>query len=78
MMYESDATRFIRGLMNENPDLVQLQKKNRATWWDKKIDLNEQQRFKDSQVTVEGYAYFPLPEVHKVTDAPKPDIISKS
>lgn len=78
MMYESDATKFIRDLMIENPELVDLQKKNRATWWDKKLDLKEQQRFKDSQVTVEGYAYFPLPESRKVDEALKPEIIPKS
>jgi len=40
--YESDITRFIRDLREKNPQIVELQKKNRATWWDKPQDLRIQ------------------------------------
>ena len=70
MMYESDITKFIRDLMTKNPELVELQKKNRATWWDKKLNLDQEKRFADSRVAVDGYAYFPLPEPPTVAEAP--------
>ena len=33
--YESDATRFIRELLQKKPQLETEQKKSRAIWWDK-------------------------------------------
>lgn len=59
--YESDITQFIRELMDKNPQLKELQKQNRATWWDKKLDMGEQQRNEQSEAPKQPYAYFPLP-----------------
>ena len=61
-MYESDITRFIRELMDQNPQLKELQKKNRATWWDKKQDLQELKWQEESEAPKQAYAYFPLPK----------------
>ena len=60
-MYESDITRFIRDLRQKNPGLVELQKKNRATWWDKPQDLSSQKERAASAVPQPPYVYFPLP-----------------
>lgn len=70
MMYESDFTRFMREMMDKHPELTELQKKNRATWWDKKLDLDQQKRFDESSSPVSGYAYFTVPEVQKLDGAP--------
>ena len=59
--YESDITRFVRDMMEKNPQLQELQKKNRATWWDKKLDLQEIKRQEESEAPKQPYAYFPLP-----------------
>jgi hypothetical protein len=59
--YESDLTQFIRDLLDKNPQLKELQKQNRATWWDKKLDLDEQKRNAQSEAPKQPYAYFPLP-----------------
>jgi hypothetical protein len=59
--YESDITRFIRDLREKNPQIVELQRKNRATWWDKPQDLQTQQERAASAVPQPGYVYFPLP-----------------
>ena len=59
--YESDITRFIRDLREKNPQIVELQKKNRATWWDKPQDLQTQREHAASAVAQPGYVYFPLP-----------------
>jgi hypothetical protein len=68
-MYESEATRFIRDLLAKNPQIVEQQKKNRATWWDKPQDLATQKEHDESAVRQPGYVYFPLPE----RAADKPD-----
>lgn len=61
-MYESDITKFVRELMEENPQLRELQKTNRATWWDKKLDLQELENHDASAAPKQAYAYFPLPK----------------
>jgi len=63
--YESETTRFLRDLFKKSPELAELQKLNRATWWDKKQDLDQQRRNEASEVKVDGYAYFPVPRAPK-------------
>jgi Protein of unknown function (DUF3460) len=60
-MYESDITRFIRDLKAKNPQIVELQRKNRATWWDRPQDLETSKERCDSNVPQPPYVYFPLP-----------------
>ena len=57
-MYESETTRFIRDLLEKNPQIVEQQKKNRATWWDKPQDLETMKEHEDSAVPQPGYVYF--------------------
>jgi hypothetical protein len=60
--YESDVTKFIRDLMDKNPELREEQKQNRATWWDKKLDLEQIKRNDEAEAPTQPYAYFPLPK----------------
>ena len=60
-MYESDITKFVRDLMDKNPEWIELQKTNRATWWDKKQNPEEIKRQEESAAPKQPYAYFPLP-----------------
>lgn len=60
-MYESDVTRFLRELLDKNPQLKEEQKNNRATWWDKKLDSSELKLQDESAAPKQPYAYFPLP-----------------
>jgi Protein of unknown function (DUF3460) len=64
-MYESELTRFIRDLKEKNPQIVELQRKNRATWWDKPQDLETQKERSEANVPQPGYVYFPLPHAEK-------------
>jgi hypothetical protein len=64
-MYESEITQFIRALKEKNPGMVELQKKNRATWWDKPQDLEIQREHNESEVPQPPYVYFPLPPAPK-------------
>jgi hypothetical protein len=62
-MYESDITRFIREMKQKNPQIVEQQRKNRATWWDKPQDLETLRERRASAVPQPGYVYFPLPSL---------------
>lgn len=61
-MYESDITIFMRDLMEKNPALRDLQQKNRAMLWDRKVNFAEVQRQQESEAPKAPYAYFPLPK----------------
>lgn len=62
-MYESELTRFIRSLKEKNPQIAELQRKNRATWWDKPQDLETWRERSEATVAQPAYVYFPLPRV---------------
>lgn len=61
-MYESDTTRFLRELLEKNPQLKEQQKRNRLTWWDKPQDLETWREYSEGTVPQPGYVYFPLPK----------------
>ena len=61
-MYESEATKFIREVLGKNPQIVEQQKKNRATWWDKPQDLETWKEHSDADSPAPSYVYFPLPK----------------
>jgi hypothetical protein len=67
-MYESEITRFIRDLKAKNPQIEELQKKNRATWWDKPQDLETGKERAEATVPQSAYVYFPLPRPEKDDD----------
>ena len=48
----------MRELFEENPQLPEEQKKERAIWWDKKLDPDERKRFKEAAVPQKAYVYF--------------------
>lgn len=57
-LYESEHTRFMRELFEQNPQLPGKQKEARAIWWDKKLDKEERQRFQESSLPQKAYVYF--------------------
>jgi hypothetical protein len=66
-MYESEITKFIRDLLDQNPDLEMLQKKNRSTWWDKQAPPDGAKDAEPAEEPIKGYYYFPLPKAAKPT-----------
>ena len=60
-MYESETTRFLRDLLEKNPQLEEEQKRNRLTWWDRPQDLETWRDRSQSTVPQPGYVYFPIP-----------------
>ncbi|NMM27718.1 MAG: DUF3460 family protein [Glaciimonas sp.] len=56
--YESEITLFLKNLKEQNPSIEQNQREGRALLWDKEpVDLNTQERNKDSQVKQQAYVY---------------------
>jgi hypothetical protein len=68
MGYESDMTRFLRELKQKNPQIDELQRKNRMTWWDRPQDLQTWKERAAASVPQPGYVYFPVPREEKDDD----------
>jgi hypothetical protein len=62
MAYESEATRFLRSLLDEHPELRELRARNRATWWDRPQDPQVQRERDEARVPQGDYVYFPRPK----------------
>jgi hypothetical protein len=57
MTYESDLTKFLKGLKVKTPNLERKQREGRAIWWDKELDLDELRRQRESRVPQQPYVY---------------------
>ena len=67
-MYQSEFDRFIESFKRKNPQVVEQQAKNRATWWDKPQDLDAIEERARAAVPQPGYVYFPLPRPERQDD----------
>ncbi|WMW79062.1 DUF3460 family protein [Undibacterium cyanobacteriorum] len=57
-LYQSEATQFLNGLKQANPNLEQSQRDGRALLWDKApIDLDNQRRVNEARVKQQAYVY---------------------
>lgn len=56
--YRSDVTQFIDQLKAQKPDLEAQQRAGRAIWWDKHIDRDAVEEWKQARVPAKAYAYF--------------------
>ena len=57
MAYESDHTKFIRELKQQNPQMEEGQRIGRALLWDKQIDREAMRRYQQADVPQPGYVY---------------------
>jgi hypothetical protein len=48
--YESDLTKLLRELLERHPEIIEDQRNGRNLWWDKKIDLEAERRYRESTV----------------------------
>ena len=62
MAYVSETTKFLQELLEKNPQLVEQQRVNRLTWWDRPQELETLRENAESSVAQPGYSYFPLPK----------------
>lgn len=56
--YESDITKFIREFLRKHPEVVDKQKRARATWWDRPQDFEERKRLEEAEVPMKPYEYY--------------------
>ncbi|HVY06255.1 MAG TPA: DUF3460 family protein [Burkholderiales bacterium] len=56
--YESEATQFIRDFLRKHPEVVDKQRVNRTTWWDRPQDFKERERLIEARVPKKGYEYY--------------------
>lgn len=55
--YRSDVTQFIDHLKTEQPDLEAQQRAGRAIWWDKHLDRQALDEWKQARVPQKPYVY---------------------
>ncbi len=65
MGYESEASRFLRELLDNHPELKTQRARHRATWWDKPQDPEALAERDAARVAQESYVYFPRPRAPK-------------
>jgi hypothetical protein len=55
--YKSDVTQFIDSLKQRDPQLEDRQRQGRSLLWDKAVDRDAQQDFRDANVAQQPYVY---------------------
>lgn len=58
-MYQSDFTRFMNDYLRQHPEVEEERRALRLTWWDRKVDLDDQRRWKEANVPQKPYVYQP-------------------
>lgn len=58
-IYQSEFTKFMNGYLEQNPEVETERRELRLTWWDKKVDFEEQRRFKEARIQQKPYVYQP-------------------
>jgi len=59
--YQSEATAFIKDFLQKHPEVVEKQKRHRATWWDRPQSLQERAKTDEATVAQQGYVYYNNP-----------------
>jgi hypothetical protein len=55
--YKSDVTQFLEDLKAKKPNLEEEQRTGRAIFWDKRIDLDAQEEWREARVAQQPYVY---------------------
>lgn len=55
--YESDVTQLLKQYKEQHPDTEQRQREGRARLWDKNLDAELQEGFKQARVPQKPYVY---------------------
>ena len=56
--YVSETTQFLREFLEKHPEVVEKQRKHRATWWDRPQDLRETEALESAKVPKKPYEYY--------------------
>ncbi len=55
--YKSDITQFLDDLKAKKPNLEEEQRAGRAIYWDKRLDLDAQEEWRQARVPQQPYVY---------------------
>jgi len=55
--YKSDVSSFIDELKAKKPTLEDEQRQGRATWWDRRVDLQAETEYEHARVRQQPYVY---------------------
>jgi hypothetical protein len=55
--YKSDISSFIDELKAKKPSLEDEQRRGRAIWWDRRVDLQAETEYEDARVRQQPYVY---------------------
>ena len=55
--YKSDVSSFIDALKANKPTLEDEQRRGRAIWWDRRVDLQAETEYEDARVRQQPYVY---------------------
>jgi Protein of unknown function (DUF3460). len=55
--FESDVTRFLKEFKQRHPETEQAQREGRARLWDKTLDAELQEGYKQSRIPQKPYVY---------------------
>jgi hypothetical protein len=55
--YKSDVSSFIDALKAKRPTLEDEQRRGRAIWWDRRVDLQAETEYEDARVRQQPYVY---------------------
>ena len=55
-LYVSDFERFMQDYLHQHPQVVEDQRDGWAIWWDHRVDLDEMDRQRESEVPFKPYA----------------------
>jgi hypothetical protein len=57
-VYESEITKFLRDFLDKHPEVVEKQRRYRATWWDRPQSRHEQAALEAAKVPKKAYEYY--------------------
>jgi len=55
--YESEITQFLKGLKANNPAIAEGQRQGRSLLWDKAVDRDAAEQFREARVAQQPYVY---------------------
>lgn len=55
--YESDASRLLRELLEQHPEIIEAQRAGRSMWWDRTLDAGFERAIRAATVPQKPYVY---------------------
>lgn len=56
--YVSEFEQFINHFLEEHPEVAEDQRQGRQIWWDRKVDLAQEEKALEDSVPQDGYGFY--------------------